>query len=549
MDDRDLKTKHPDAFPLLDDEQLATVAALAECKTYRDGEMLFRAGDREFKFHVVKSGRIAIVDRSSGTARTLVTHEAREFTGDIANMTGSPASADAVACGDVDVYEICAEELRRIIAERPALSDTILRAFIARWRILTESDFTGIRVIGSRYSPDTFRIRDFLSKNHALFTWTDLENDRQVDELLMRFHVKADETPIVAYANDWMLHNPSNRELAERIGIHAPLREKTYDLAIVGGGPAGLAAAVYGASEGLKTVVLERTAPGGQAGTSSRIENYLGFPMGLSGTELAGRAMLQAQKFGAEMTTASAITRLEFDGAYAVLHTEEGEHVATKCLLIASGIDYRKLDAPGRERFDGAGVYYSATQMEAQQCGGSPVLVVGGGNSAGQAAVFLSENAACVFLLIRNDDLNKSMSRYLSQRIEDSDKIELLTNAEVTRMDGGEHLEAIEVTNNLTHEKRVIPAAALFSFIGASPHTDWLPPEIEKDDKDFVRTGMEVSNSRLWKLKRQPFFLETSRAGVFAAGDVRSGSVKRVASAVGEGAMAVQFAHEYMKEI
>jgi thioredoxin reductase (NADPH) len=402
-------------------------------------------------------------------------------------------------------------------------------------------------VIGSRYSRDTFRIRDFLAKNRVLFTWLDLEGDPAVNQVLQQFGVTEADTPIVACAHCLVLRNPSNRELAEKIGIRRPVEHDVYDLAIVGSGPAGLAAAVYGASEGLNTIVLEHTAPGGQAGSSMRIENYLGFPTGITGSELADRAVLQADKFGARISIPTPVTKLTFDKVYSVLELEGGENVVAKCLLIATGAEYRRLEVEHCSRFEGAGVYYAATPNEAQMCRGSDVMLVGGGNSAGQAAVYLSQNARKVFLLIRGDDLCKSMSSYLAHRIMNTPNIEILRCTEVIRMNGDGHLNSVEILNKTTGEEKMLPTPALFSFIGATPRTDWLPSEIEKDEKHFVRTGIELGDSRHWTLKRQPFLLETSRPGVFAAGDVRSGSVKRVASAVGEGSMAVQFVHEYLK--
>jgi thioredoxin reductase (NADPH) len=448
------------------------------------------------------------------------------------------------------VYEVSAEGVRRIINQFPDLGDVILQAFIARRQILREpGHFTGLRVIGSRYSQDTFRIRDFLCKNRVPFTWLDLEADPQVDQLLKQFGVNEADTPVVAWGRKVLLRNPSNRELAEVLGIRQPLQQAVYDLVVVGAGPAGLAAAVYAASEGLSTVVLERTGPGGQAGRSMRIENYLGFPTGVSGSELAERAIVQAGKFGARLPVPTPVTGLTFENAYPVLHLDSGETVTTKCLLIATGADYRRLSAEGCEQFEGSGVYYAATLTEAPICRGTEVMVVGGGNSAGQAAVFLAGIARKVYLVVRHNDLYQDMSSYLAQRIEQTPSIELLLNTEVQQLYGDSHLQSVKIVNRKTGEVRTLETPALFCFIGAVPRTDWLPPEIERDAEEFVRTGAALAQSPHWTAQRQPFLLETSRPGVFAAGDVRSGSVKRFASAVGEGAMAVQFVHEYFKSM
>ena len=540
---------HTVAFPKLDEAQMAALGRcpLTTLKRYRDGDKLFEAGARDFKFFVIKSGKVEIVDEAEETPKTVTIHGPSEFTGDVSQLTGSPSLFSGVARGDGEVYEVSPDALRQILNNHPDLGDLILQAFIARRHLLNEpGTFTGLRVIGSRYSRDTFRVRDFLAKNRVPFTWLDLEVDPQVDKLLKQFGLTEADTPVVAWGRKLLLRNPSNRELAEALGIRRPPERTMYDLVVVGAGPAGLAAAVYGASEGLSTVVLERTGPGGQAGRSMRIENYLGFPAGVTGAELAERAVVQASKFGARLPVATLVTRLTFDNTYPTLHLDGGETVTAKCLLIATGADYRRLNAEGCQQFEGCGVYYAATFNEAQMCQGSSVVIVGGGNSAGQAAVFMSAQSRKVYLLIRGNDLRKDMSSYLVQRIEDTPNIEVLRHTEVRRMSGDRYLRAIEVANNKTGEVWTLETAALFSFIGATPWTEWLPPEIERDAKGFVRTGPALEQSPCWTAKRQPFLLETSHPGVFAAGDVRSGSVKRVASAVGEGAMAVQFVHQYL---
>jgi len=538
------------AFPILSETQISEMAECANAapKLYRDGETLFAIGDRDINFFIVKSGEVEIVDSSGDERKTVAIHHKGEFTGDISHVTGLPAIVSAVAKGDTEVYAISGDVLRLALNQCPIISDTILQAFIARRQLLRESgNFTGLRVIGSRYSPDTFRVRDFLAKNRILFTWLDVETNPDVDRLLKHFGMTEADTPVVAFGKMMLFRNPTNRQLADAIGIRQPLENRIYDLVVVGGGPAGLAAAVYGASEGLRTVVLESAAPGGQAGASMRIENYLGFPTGLTGSELAGRAILQANKFGAHLSVPTPVNRLTFESAYAIVHLDGDETVTAKCLLIATGAAYRRLGVEGCERFEGTGVYYAATIAEGLLCRGAQVVVVGGGNSAGQAAVFLSGQASKVLLLIRGDDIYKNMSSYLARRIEQSDNIEIVYKTTIRRMNGGTHLESIDIVDSKTGKERNVETPGVFSFIGAEPRTGWLPPEIERDDKGFVQTGTALASSRYWTQARQPFLLETSRMGVFAAGDVRAGSVKRVASAVGEGAMAVQFVHECLR--
>ena len=549
LTEQEIRARFPQTVLLLDDEQLRIVERFAQLKAYKDGETLVEMGTRDPNCHVIRSGEVEIFVFSGGTRQSIWTATPRELLGEVSLLSGRAPIVSAVAKGDVEVFELSSEDLRRLIDAEPKLGNIILVTFIARSQVVRDLNLSPLQVIGSRFSADTFRIRDFFAKNRVFFTWIDIESDPQVDELLKRLNISEGETPVVAFGNEWIRRNPTNRELAERLGILRTLREDVYDLAIVGAGPSGLAAAVYGASEGLSTVVLERTAPGGQAGTSSNIENYPGFPMGLSGHELAGRMTLQARKFGAQISTPSEVQKLEFENGYPVLHLDHEKRVSARCLLIATGASYSRLNVEGREQFEGVGVYYDATPIEAQMCGGSLVVVVGGANSAGQATVFLAEHARKVLLLIRGDDLGKHMSRYLSRRIEQMKNIELLTNTEITRMTGTGHLEAVEIRNNRTGGTRIVETPAVFTFLGAVPHTEWLPQGIETDQKGFIKTGPAVMNSSFWTAQRQPLFLETSRSGVFAAGDVRSGSTKRVASAVGEGAMAVTFVHEYLKNL
>ena len=536
------------AFPVLPPEQLQEIASCAAPvrRSFKKGEKLYQAGDRDFGFFVIVSGKVEIRD-GGDESRVITTYGPGQFTGDVALLTGGPSLATAVAVEDTDAYEVPHETLRQVVAECPATGDILLQAFIARRQMLREAGFTGMRVIGSRYDRNTFQVRDFLSKNRILFTWLDLESDAEVRAFLESLGFTDADTPVIAIGKT-LLRNPSNRELADAIGIHRPLDHVVYDLAIAGGGPSGLAAAVYGASEGLNTVVLERIAPGGQAGLSMRIENYLGFPMGVTGSELADNAVLQASKFGAHLSVPTPVVSLSFENGYSVLTLDDGETITAKCLLIATGAQYRRLTAEGCEPFEGRGVYYAATKIEAQLCKGTEIVIVGGGNSAGQAAIFLVPAVKKINLVIRGDSLEKYMSSYLIRRIEQADNIEVLPNTVVEKMDGEGCLTTVTLVNRLTGERRAVATLALFSFIGAEPRTAWLPDEIERDERGFVRSGLSVTKKVDHGLTRDRFLLETSYPGVFAAGDVRAGSVKRVASAVGEGAMAVQFVHEFLKD-
>ena len=533
------------AFPVLTEAQIAAVHKFSTLNSFEPGETLFAFGERDFKFFIVKSGEVGIYESSSGADKLVVAHGPGEFTGDIDMLTGRAAIVSCIAHNHCEVYEISAADLRRILSDMPQLSDILLRAFLMRRQMLEESGLVGARVVGSRFSKDTHRIREFLSRHRVPFTWIDLENDPSVDELLKHFNVAKSETPIVVCGRGAMVRNPSNAELADHIGIRKPLEHVIHDLVIVGAGPAGLAAAVYGASEGLKTVLLDRVGPGGQAGASSKIENYMGFPMGLSGTELATRAMLQAQKFGAVLNAPASVSTLSCETGYHVLGLEDGPDVSARCVLIATGASYRKLPIDCT-RWEGSGVYYAATAVEAQSCLDGQVIVVGGGNSAGQAAVFLSQCTKKVRLLIRGGDIGKGMSSYLVDRIEQTENIEVRLHTEITKMHGDDCLTAVEVTCHADGECETVECTAVFVLIGAVPFVSWLPDSVQRDHNGFVRTGPQLLPSEEWTLQRPAFFLETSCAGVFAAGDVRVGSTKRVASAVGEGAMSVMFVHRYL---
>src|SRR6266513_473738 len=536
------------AFPKLDDRQLSLLEPLSERRVVKRGELVYKAGQRDLGLTVVLRGEIEAFEQRDGTEQILATARERDFMGDVAMLQGTSALASArVTSPDAEILYVPAAELRRAFAELPGVSTTIVNALIMRRRRLRrDREFAGLRVLATSGAREGHQLDDFLDKNRIPHRLIEFESE-QGQALSKRLHLTNRDLPVLITPAGAPLRRPSLREVAQVVGLLRPLAfenesEIMSDLAIVGAGPAGLAAAVYAASEGLKTVVLESYAPGGQAGSSSLIENFFGFPTGVGGGELTWLAQLQAYRFGAKFSTPSQALSFNYntDGEYrACLETEGCSAILrAKTVLIATGADYRRLEAEGREQFEGVGVYYAATALEGQICRNETVVVAGSGNSAGQAAMFLSEGAAKVLLVVRGKNLK--MSDYLSRRVEAREDIDILYHTEIRKMSGGKKLEQIELENIMTGERRAVRTPAVFSMIGAKPCTDWLPPEIERDDKGFIKTGSDVANAPAWKTnKRQPGPLETSLPGIFAAGDVRSGSGKRCAAAVGEGGMAV----------
>jgi len=542
------------AFPKLNDHQLSLLEPLGERRLMKRGDMLFKAGQRDLGLGIVLRGEVEAFETRDGTEYNLATAHERDFVADISMLQGTSILGSArVTSEEAEILYVPAVELRRALAEIPAVSKTIVDALIMRRRRLRrDREFAGMRVLANRDGRDGHQLDDFLDKNRIPHRLIEFESE-QGQALSERFHLTTRDLPVLITAAGARLRKPSLREVAREAGLLRSLTEENEtevlcDLAIVGAGPAGLAAAVYAASEGLKTVVVESYAPGGQAGSSSLIENFFGFPTGIGGGELTWLAQLQAYRFGAKFSTPAAALSLQYhpDGEYRVcLETEGcGAVLRAKALLIATGADYGRLEAEGREQFEGVGVYYAATALEGQLCRNETVVVAGSGNSAGQAAMFLSDGAAKVLLVVRGNNIANKMSDYLSRRVEARENIEILYNTEIRKMSGGKKLEQIELENTRTGERRVVRTPAVFSMIGARPCTEWLPPEIERDEKGFVKTGSDVAEAPAWREnKRRPAPLETSLPGIFAAGDVRSGSVKRCAAAVGEGGMAVAGIH------
>ena len=539
------------AFPTLEPRDVAELTARGHRRDVHAGEVLFEEGDRNRSFFVVLEGAIEIVGHAQGVPHVVATHGPGHFSGDVDMLSGRAILVTGRVAKDGRVVELTNAELRRAVDELPELGETLVKAFLTRRSLLIGEGFEGVTIIGSRFSQDAHRLRDFASRNGVPARWIDLDSDEQADALLRQFNIPADKTPIVLGSDGEWVSNPTIADFARCMGLEATLEaDHVYDLVVVGAGPAGLAASVYAASEGLDVLTVDALAAGGQAGTSSRIENYLGFPTGISGAELARNALVQAQKFGAQITVPVKVRSLGLDAGERLVTLTDGTRIRTRCVLVASGVEYRRLGVAGFEQFEGAGIYYAATEMEARLCRGEEVVVVGAGNSAGQAIAFLSKYASRVHVLVRGQDLGASMSRYLVDRVQKIENVTIHMGAQVSRLQGNGHLSAVQV-KGANGSERTIETTSLYLFIGADPNTDWLDGCVDLDRKGFVLTGSGlapgITEADRWRAAgRAPYLLETSLPGVFAAGDVRAGSAKRVAAAVGEGAMAVGFVHAHI---
>jgi thioredoxin reductase (NADPH) len=539
-------------FPKLTPAQISRIASYGHTRSVQPGEVLIEQGDTSMPFFVVITGEIEIV-RPFGAHETLITiHGNSEFTGDVNMLSARRSLVRARASKLSELIELDHKDLRRLVQTDAELSDIIMRAFILRRVEVIAAGVGDIVLVGSTHSAGTLRIKEFLMRNGHPYSYIDLDRDSDVQNLLDSFQILSSEIPVVIYRGQLVLRNPSNQQIADCLGFNEPIDQtQVSDLVVIGAGPSGLAAAVYGASEGLDVVVLETSSPGGQAGSSSKIENYLGFPTGISGQDLAGRAYVQAQKFGSKMLIARA-TGILCDRKPYIVQVEDGSRIPARTILIATGAQYRKLPLENLSKFEGAGVYYGATFVERQLCGGEEVIVVGGGNSAGQAAVFLAQTANRIHILVRSSSLASNMSRYLIRRIEGSPNIIVRPHTEIVALEGNNRLESVSWRNNQTGQTEQHNLRHIFVMTGADPNTGWLNGCISLDAKGFINTGPDLSSENLstagWELKRQPYLLETSLPGVFAAGDVRSGSIKRVASAVGEGSTAISFVHKVIQE-
>ena len=538
----------PSAFAILEASELAALEALGTRRRTEAGEYLYHEGDTAYDFYVVLSGVVDIVIGAGGEERVIASHGAGRFLGELNLLSGLRVFVSARVAEAGEVLAVPAGELRRVVATQPGLSDKILAAFMARRAALMTSAAAATRVVGSRFSPESVQIREFLARARLPHEWIDADADPQVETLLREFGITPAELPVVI-ASGSVLRRPSPGALSSHLGLTLGNRPgRHFDLVIVGGGPAGLAAAVYGASEGLRTLGVDMVAPGGQAGTSSRIENYFGFPTGISGGDLIQRGLVQAEKFGAQLSAPCTAVALGEEAGQLLVTLSDGTTVAGRAVIVATGARYRRLDVDGLPDFESRGVYYAATDLEVRQCAGSPVVVVGGGNSAGQAAVYLADQGNPVTVVIRRPRLDATMSRYLVDRLEGHPGIQILTESRIVGVQGDETLRSVRVAG--PHGDSALSIAGLFSFIGADPASAWLSGRTALDKHGFVLTDRSLTDDLLdqrWaSLGRRPLPFETSCPGLFAVGDVRSGSTKRVAAAVGEGSAAVRSVHEHL---
>ena len=544
------------SFPTLTDAQVDRILAWGVQRQVQSGEILIEPNELSPPFFVVLSGSIEIVQPGLSGEQIIATHGPNQFTGELTAISGQRSLVCARVLEGGTLIEVKAEGLRSVVDRNSDLSEILMRAFIMRRLGMVSAGQGNVVLLGSRHSARTLELREFLSRNRHPYKYIDLDADDASQEMLERFHVTTAEIPVVICDGVNVLRSPSIQELADCLGLNSHIDSANVrDLIIVGAGPAGLAAAVYAASEGLRTVVIENHAPGGQAGSSSRIENYLGFPMGVSGQELASRATTQAFKFGTDMMIARSIVRLDCGRRPYGVVLDSGETMFGRAIVIATGAQYNKPMLTNLENFEGNGIYYGATHIESQLCEGDEVVVIGGGNSAGQAAVFLGQTARRVYMLVRSGELSCTMSRYLIQRLVENPKIELHMNTEITSVEGRNSLERITWRNNKTGEMNTHPVQHVFVMAGASPKTDWLRGCVALDEKGFILTGRDVESigpspeTPSWPLERSPQMLETNLPGVFAVGDVRAGSVKRVASAVGEGAISIHMVHKALAQL
>ena len=540
-------------FPTLTPSQIARIAAAGKRRRITAGEMLIKQGEVAAGLFVLVSGEIEIIQPSPQGDVLITSHTPGSFTGELNMLSGRRALVCGKVSKDGEVIELDRHSLQQLVQTDVELSEIIMRAFILRRLELIAHGIGDVVLVGSSHSPGTLRIKEFLTRNGHPYSYIDLDRDEGVQDLLDKFHVKIDEIPVLICRGTLVLRNPSNPQVADCLGLNPDIDESQLrDVVVIGAGPSGLAAAVYAASEGLDVLVIETSAPGGQAGSSSKIENYLGFPTGISGQELAGRAYTQAQKFGAEMIIARSAVKLACTKRPYAIEIDGGAHIPARAIVIATGAQYRRLPLDNLSQFEGIGVYYGATYIEAQLCDDEEVIVVGGGNSAGQAAVFLSNTAKHVHVLVRSSGLTDTMSRYLIRRIEESPKITLHPFTEIDRLEGNGRLECVRWRNNKTGATEVHRIHHVFLMTGASPNTGWLDGCVSLDDKGFIKTGPELLPEDLrtsqWPLSRSPYLLEASLPGVFAVGDARANNVKRVAAAVGEGSISIHLVHRVLAE-